>query len=421
MFAASDARSSLGDALRMSNAKRAASFRPMEKLAPILRKQYKRKLNPRHEASILSMLRREIAVLEERMQVIVSMGDKRSRCRKLGSSKCMNLLKRECDDPWRFYLSDKKQNALSQRMQALYHVLKKSKVNGDFTDESWDRFAMCIQLADDALGLIKGGTCRCGRQCCLKGHFRHMPEGCDAADHFSRLLSAYASETFMDRVQMILEGISFQLHTIHNSAFDIAMKEFERIETHANKWRQAHGSGCTGLITTSSSGSKEQTRRVKKSRRLLLDSSSDSEEDDEQPSLAANAPLRAEDSTTIIDTATEKILMKRQKEREKFDEEQRIADMLVREEVRGADATEQSGSVMQELDKNLDAPSLRAKLNTLKTRLHLNKRSQELVEIGDDDVDDDDDDDDGRGGKSLPKFNPILNKMTSRRQSFQKK
>ena len=64
------------------------------------------------------------------------------------------------------YLSDKKQNALSQRMQALYHVLEKSKVNGDLADESWDKFAMCIQLADDALGLIKGGTCRCGRQCC---------------------------------------------------------------------------------------------------------------------------------------------------------------------------------------------------------------------------------------------------------------
>ena len=29
--------------------------------------------------------------------------------------------------------------------------------------------------------------------------------------------------------------------------------------------------------------------------------------------------------------------MKRQQEREKFDEEQRIADMLVREEVRGTD------------------------------------------------------------------------------------
>ena len=63
------------------------------------------------------------------------------------------LAEKECDDPWRFYLSDKKQNALSQRMQALYHVLEKSKVNGDLADESWDKFAMCIQLADDALAL----------------------------------------------------------------------------------------------------------------------------------------------------------------------------------------------------------------------------------------------------------------------------
>ena len=317
MRSAPDARSSLSEALSTRRRRVGRNGYQEEAIAPHLKRRYYEKLHPKMPTSILFRLKAVIPKLELHLENLIARENDGNRMVVVEMAEAMEELDKLAKGEWRFYLSDKKQSDLWKRVCDMRaEILSLKLVNiGKYEDVSLSltKFFSFIKIADDALELIKGGTCRCGRQCCSKGYFRSMPEGSDVGDYFSRMLSGHVKQGFIDRVQLMLEHFAQRLHDIHNTAF-----------ARADSALLVCGKAIANLgrihTERKQKVAKRQKLRTKRKRRLVGVSSSESEDNADDD----NAELTTEDTARIVEL---------QNERATFELEERAAAVLRKDEV----------------------------------------------------------------------------------------